>query len=141
MSMDYRACKKDGRGAGGWWGVHVAGEGSTVCVERQIPSTGRALGDSRPSGTPVPTPPPTPLPGHLRRRGDVVATVFSPRRRGGDSLFSHFFTLHFQGATTALTEPKATKDMTACFGLFYGGLAQLIAGVMDMRRGEKGIEK
>lgn len=25
--------------------------------------------------------------------------------------------------------------MTACFGMFYGGLAQLLAGIFDMKKG------
>ena len=43
--------------------------------------------------------------------------------------------LLLQGATTALTEPSATKHMVSCFGMFYGGLAQLIAGIFDMKKG------
>ena len=43
--------------------------------------------------------------------------------------------LSSQGATTAITEPTATKHMVACFGMFYGGLAQLIAGIFDMKKG------
>ena len=40
----------------------------------------------------------------------------------------------WQGAVTGLAEPLATKDLTFGFGLFYGGLAQLLAGMWEMRR-------
>ena len=36
-----------------------------------------------------------------------------------------------QGAVTSITEPAAA-DMTYAFGLFYGGLVQLLAGMWEM---------
>ena len=39
------------------------------------------------------------------------------------------------GANTALTEDGATQHRVACYGLMYGGLAQILAAVYEMKRG------
>lgn len=37
-----------------------------------------------------------------------------------------------QGAVTTITATGPTKDMVACFAMFYGGLIQLLAGMWEM---------
>ena len=39
------------------------------------------------------------------------------------------------GANTALTEDGATQHRVACYGLMYGGLAQILAAIYEMKRG------
>lgn len=39
------------------------------------------------------------------------------------------------GANTALTEDGPTQHRVACYGLMYGGLAQVLAAVYEMKRG------
>jgi succinate-acetate transporter protein len=39
-----------------------------------------------------------------------------------------------QGAKTQLTEPKGTAQLAYSFGFFFGGLAQLCAGLLEYQR-------
>lgn len=60
-------------------------------------------------------------------------TVANPSPLG---LFAFALTaLLMTGANTALTEDGATQHRVACYGLMYGGLAQIMAAVYEMKRG------
>ncbi|EIE19959.1 hypothetical protein COCSUDRAFT_44355 [Coccomyxa subellipsoidea C-169] len=43
-----------------------------------------------------------------------------------------FMTAFLQGATTKITDDQPTKDFTACFAIFFGGLMPFIAGMWEM---------
>ncbi len=40
-----------------------------------------------------------------------------------------------QGAVTTITEP-GTESLTYCFAIGFGGIAQLLAGLLEARRGK-----
>jgi len=74
--------------------------------------------------------PPFSLPVSRKKQNKKVA---NPSPLG---LFAFALTsLLMAGANTTLTEDGTTQHRVACYGLMYGGLAQVLAAVYEMKRG------